>query len=221
MSNNKKMNSIKIKKLQLEGVNFIDSDKVEIRGNLICDQGVEIDTNIIIEGEVNLGKSVKLGPNTIIRNSSIGSFSEIKAFSSLNNCKVGDYCMVGPYARLRTATSLDNKCQIGNFVEIKNSSIGKNCRINHMAFVGDATLEDDVTIGAGTITCNHNGLEINKTLIESGAYIGSNVNLVAPVKVAKNATIGSGSTITKDVAEDKLTLARSEQITVEGWKGPK
>tara|TARA_B110000263_G_scaffold242993_1_gene249179 strand:- start:209 stop:856 length:648 start_codon:yes stop_codon:yes gene_type:complete len=215
------MNSIKIKKLQLEGVNFIDSDKVEIRGNLICDQGVEIDTNIIIEGEVNLGKSVKLGPNTIIRNSSIGSFSEIKAFSSLNNCKVGDYCMVGPYARLRTATSLDNKCQIGNFVEIKNSSIGKNCRINHMAFVGDATLEDDVTIGAGTITCNHNGLEINKTLIESGAYIGSNVNLVAPVKVAKNATIGSGSTITKDVAEDKLTLARSEQITVEGWKGPK
>jgi len=182
---------------------------------------VEIDTNIIIEGEVILGKSVKLGPNTIIKNSSIGAFSEIKAFSLLSNCKVGESCMVGPYARLRTATTLDNKCQIGNFVEIKNSSIGKNCRINHMAFIGDATLGDGVTIGAGTITCNHNGLEINKTIIESGAYVGSNVNLVAPVKIAKNATIGSGSTITKDAAEDKLTIARSEQFTVEGWKGPK
>ena len=215
------MNSIKIKELEKEGTIFIDADKVEIRGNLICGKGVEIDTNVIIEGEVTLGDSVKLGPNTIIKSSSVGAFSEIKAFSLLNNCKVGDYCMVGPYARLRTATNLKEKCQIGNFVEIKNSSIGSNCRINHMAFIGDATLGSNVTIGAGTITCNHNGVEINKTLIESGAYIGSNVNLVAPVTIAKNATIGSGSTITKDTSEGKLTLARSEQIEIEGWKGPK
>jgi len=221
MKNNNKINSIKIKNLQSEGVVFVDVDRVEIRGSLICGADVEIDTNVILEGDVILGDSVKLGPNSIIKSSTIGAFSEIKAFSLLNNCKVGDYCIVGPYARLRTATTLEKKCQIGNFVEIKNSSIGSNCRINHMAFIGDATLGNNVTIGAGTITCNHNGIEINKTLIESGAYIGSNVNLIAPVRIAKNATIGSGSTITKDTSEGELTLARSEQVEIKGWKGPK
>ena len=221
MKNNNKINSIKIKNLQSEGVVFVDVDRVEIRGSLICGADVEIDTNVILEGDVILGDSVKLGPNSIIKSSIIGAFSEIKAFSLLNNCKVGDYCIVGPYARLRTATTLEKKCQIGNFVEIKNSSIGSNCRINHMAFIGDATLGNNVTIGAGTITCNHNGIEINKTTIESGAYIGSNVNLIAPVRIAKNATIGSGSTITKDTSEGELTLARSEQVEIKGWKGPK
>ena len=214
-------NIAKIRNLQEQGVIFLNPEKVEIRGEISCGKGVVIEVNVILEGVVNLGNNVRIGPNTIIINSSIEDNTEIKAFTTLNNCHIGKYCFVGPHARIRSSVQIEDECQIGNFVEIKNSKIGNNCRINHMAFIGDALLEDDVTIGAGTITCNHNGTTVNETIILKGAYIGSNVNLVAPVKVFENATIGSGSTITDDVPGNKLTLARTRQVSVEGWEKPK
>lgn len=211
----------KIKNLQKKGVIFLNPEKVEIRGEVSCGEGVVIDVNVILEGVVCLGDNVKIATNSIINNSSIKNNTEIKAFTILNNCNIGKNCFIGPYARIRSSVEINDECQIGNFVEIKNSKIGNNCRINHMAFIGDALLEDEVTIGAGTITCNHNGTSINETIILKGAYIGSNVNLVAPLTVFENATVGSGSTVTEDVPANKLTLARTRQISVEGWKKPK
>ena len=211
----------KINLLEEQGVVFLDKDKVEIRGDLICGKDVEIDTNVIFEGNVVIEDKVKIKSNVLISSSYIGSGTIIKPFSIIENTKISKYCMIGPQARLRPDTFIGDNCQIGNFVEIKNSKIGNFCRINHMAFIGDARLEDEVTIGAGTITCNHDGLQINETIIEKGAYIGSNVNLVAPLRISSNSTIGSGSTITKDVPQDKLTLARSKQVTIRNWKGPK
>jgi bifunctional UDP-N-acetylglucosamine pyrophosphorylase/glucosamine-1-phosphate N-acetyltransferase len=134
---------------------------------------------------------------------------------------IGENCLIGPYGRIRQGVSIEDRVQIGNFVEIKNSNIASKCRINHLSFVGDADLAEQVTIGAGTITCNHDGVGINRTIIEKGAYVGSGCNLVAPLKINTNATIASGSTITKEVSADTLTIARSRQVKIENWKGPK
>ncbi len=211
----------KLERLEEQGVVFLDKDKVEIRGDLICGEGVEIETNVIFEGRVVIEDKVMIGSNVMVSSSYIGSGTVIKPFSIIDNAKINQDCVIGPQARLRPGTTIGSNCQIGNFVEIKNSVIGSFCRINHMAFIGDAFLEDEVTIGAGTITCNHDGHQTNETTIEKGAYIGSNVNLVAPLKISSYSTIGSGSTITEDVPQNKLTLARSKQVTLENWKGPK
>jgi len=212
--------SDKIINLEEQGVQFLDKDKVEIRGELICGHRVRIETNVIFEGKVVLGDHITISSNVIISDSIIASGTTIKPFTLIENAEVGKDCMVGPYARLRPGTVIGDTSQIGNFVEIKNSVLGASCRVNHMAFIGDACLADEVTIGAGTITCNHDGLNTNKTIIEKGAYIGSNVNLVAPVTISSYSTIGSGSTITKDVPKDKLTIARARQKTISNWKGP-
>lgn len=209
----------KIRDLEKQGVQFLDKDKVEIRGELICGLGVRIETNVIFEGKVVLEDHTAIGSNVIISDSHIGSGTTIKAFSLIENAQVGKECMVGPYARIRPDTIIGSACQIGNFVEIKNSKLGISCRINHMAFIGDALLGDEVTIGAGTITCNHDGVKTNKTVVMNGAYIGSNVNLIAPVTIYEASVIGSGSTITEDVPAKKLTVGRVRQKVIESWKG--
>jgi bifunctional UDP-N-acetylglucosamine pyrophosphorylase / glucosamine-1-phosphate N-acetyltransferase len=203
------------------GVDVQSPEQLHIRGTVSCGKNVRFDLNVIIEGDVRLGDDVVIGANSILRDCTIGRGSTIKPFSLIENAMIGENCFVGPYGRIRQNVSIEDYVQIGNFVEIKNANIASKCRINHLAFVGDADLGEQVTIGAGTITCNHDGVSINRTSIEHGAYVGSGCNLVAPLIVNANATIASGSTITKGVAADTLTIARSRQITIKDWKGPK
>jgi bifunctional UDP-N-acetylglucosamine pyrophosphorylase / glucosamine-1-phosphate N-acetyltransferase len=203
------------------GVVVEDPERVYVRGKLVCGYNVKIDINVIIEGNVVLGDNVTVGANTILRSCQIGNGTTIYPFSIVEESTVGDHCFVGPYGRIRPDVSIGDYVQVGNFVEIKNANIASKCRINHLAFVGDADLAESVTIGAGTITCNHDGVGINRITIAEGAYVGSGCNLVAPLKVNANATIASGSTITEEVAGDTMTIARSRQVTIESWKGPK
>ena len=211
-----KKNSLlqKAKKLRDNGVNILDIEKLEIRGNLECGKDVFIETNVIVEGNVYLGDYVTIRSNTIIVDSSINNHTEIKSNSLIRNSIISENCVIGPYSRLRSGTKIANNSQIGTFVEIKKSTIGSGCKINHMAFIGDAILGDDVIIGAGTITCNHDGNDTQQTIIHSGSYIGSNVNLIAPIVIEENAIIGAGSTITENAPKNKLTLSRSKQVTI-------
>ena len=204
----------KAKKLQKNGVTILDIEKLEIRGNLECGKKVFIETNVIIEGDVFLGDYVTIRSNTIVIDSSIGNHTEVKSNSLIRNSIISENCIIGPYSRLRSGTKIANNSQIGTFVEIKKSTIGSGCKINHMAFIGDAILGDDVIIGAGTITCNHDGNDTQQTIIHSGSYIGSNVNLIAPIVIEENAIIGAGSTITENAPKNKLTLSRSKQVTI-------
>ena len=232
--NNKKINDIR-KKIQKDkdiafekvieliskGVKVKNPELLDIRGALTCGKDVEIDLNVIIEGDVKLGDNVSIGANTILRNCSIGNGTKINPFSLIEDSIIGKNSFIGPYGRIRPNVSIGDYVQVGNFVEIKNSNIASKCRINHLSFVGDSDLKEKVTIGAGTITCNHDSVGVNRTTIEQGAYVGSGCNLVAPLKVNTNATIASGSTITEEVIADTLAIARSRQVTVKGWKGPK
>jgi len=208
-------------RLMENGVKIRDPNRLDIRGDLTCGSNVEIDINVVFEGNVNLGKNVIIESNCILNNSYIGDYSIIKSNSIVEHAEIGIDSSVGPYGRIRQGTKLGDHVQIGNFVEIKNSKVGSSCRINHLSFVGDADLEENVTLGASTITCNHDGVGINKITIGKGAYIGSGCNLVAPITIGAHATVGSGSTITENVPGDKLSLARSNQVTIENWKGPK
>ena len=208
-------------KLIAAGVLVRDPQRLDVRGSLVCGKGVAIDINVVFEGDVLLEDGVIIGANCILRNCKIGKDTQINPFSLVEEAIIGEKSFVGPYGRLRPGTRIGNSVQIGNFVEIKNSNIASRCRINHLSFLGDAELAENVTIGAGTITCNHDGIGVNRTTIEEGAYIGSGCNLVAPLKVNANSTIASGSTITEDVAGDTLTIARSRQVKIKNWKGPK
>jgi NDP-sugar pyrophosphorylase family protein len=203
------------------GVRIRDPQSISIRGNLSCGFGVEIDANVIFEGDVVLGDNVKINANSVLRDCRIGNGTVINAFSLIEQSSVGEDSFIGPFSRIRPQCVVGNKVQIGNYVEIKNSNIGDGSRINHHTFIGDSLLADYVTIGAGTITCNHDGIGVSQTVIEQGAYIGSGCNLVAPLNIGAGATIGAGSTITSDVPAAKLTLARSIQTTVHGWVRPK
>jgi len=211
----------KVYKLMDAGVLVHDPQRLDIRGTLACGKNVEIDINVIIEGEVFLEDGVHIGASCILRNGKIGKNSRINPFSLIEDSVVGEKSFVGPYGRLRPGSLIGDNVQVGNFVEIKNAEIASKCRINHLSFVGDADLAEGVTIGAGTITCNHNGIDINHSSIGKDAYVGSGCNLVAPLKINPKSTIASGSTITKDTPSNALTLARSRQVVVEHWKGPK
>tara|TARA_B100001750_G_C15344544_1_gene513965 strand:- start:71 stop:772 length:702 start_codon:yes stop_codon:yes gene_type:complete len=208
-------------KLMMNGVLIHDPQRIDIRGELTCGKDVEIDINVIIEGNVILGDGVRIGANCILKNCEIGNGTYINPFSFIEDSIVGKESFVGPYGRIRPGTLIADNVQIGNFVEVKNAKIDSKCRINHLSFIGDADVEDEVTIGAGTIICNHNGIDINRTIIGKGAYIGSGCKLVAPLIINHGSTIGAGSTITKDTPSDLLTLARSKQIVVKNWKRPK
>jgi bifunctional UDP-N-acetylglucosamine pyrophosphorylase/glucosamine-1-phosphate N-acetyltransferase len=203
------------------GVRIRDPRHVYLRGRLTCGEDVEIDVGVVIEGEVTLGAGVKVGAYALLRDATIGDRTQIKPFSMVEGTTVGAAGLVGPFARLRPGTVLGGRVQVGNYVEIKESHIGDGSRINHHSFIGDADLGAETTIGAGTITCNHDGAGVTRTVIERGAYIGSGCRLVAPVRIGHDATVGAGSTITQDVPPAKLTLARARQVTIEDWRGPR
>lgn len=202
------------------GVRIHDPETVRIRGSLTCGADVEIDRNVIIEGNVALADGAKIGANCVLIESNIGAGAIVKPFSIVEGAVVGARSFIGPYGRVRPGSVLGASVQIGNFVEIKNADIGEGSRVNHLAFIGDSTLGARVTIGAATITCNHNRVGVARTQIGEGAYVGSGTLLVAPVTIGANATVGAGSTITEDVPADKLTIARARQVTIDGWKPP-
>lgn len=210
------------KSLLLRGVTLRDPARFDLRGEIVAlGQDVEIDVNVLLEGDISLGDRVRIGPHVVIRNAKIGDGVEIQAHSVIDGAEVGPDSRIGPFARLRPETKLGAEVHIGNFVEIKKSDVATGSKINHLSYVGDASVGARVNIGAGTITCNYDGVNKFRTVIEDGAFIGSDSQLVAPVRIGKNATIGAGSTVTKDAPEGRLTLSRSKQATIEGWERPK
>jgi len=209
------------RRLMLQGVTLADPARLDVRGDLTCGRDVEIDVGCIFEGKVTLGDSVQVGPYSIIRNAAIAPGTQIAAYSHIDASEVGANCRIGPYARLRPGTRIGDDAHVGNFVEIKNSEIGQGSKANHLTYIGDSTVGCRVNIGAGTITCNYDGANKFRTVIGDDAFIGSDTQLVAPVTVGKGATIGAGSTITRDTPEGELTLSRSKQISISGWQRPK
>ncbi|TRW94411.1 bifunctional UDP-N-acetylglucosamine diphosphorylase/glucosamine-1-phosphate N-acetyltransferase GlmU [Candidatus Methylobacter oryzae] len=207
--------------LMEQGVTLKDPMRFDQRGTIEnLGQDIEIDINVILEGKNSIGNNVKIGANTSIKNSAIGDNVEILANCVIENAVIGQGSRIGPFARLRPESVLANNVHIGNFVEIKKSSIASGSKINHLSYIGDTTMGSNVNIGAGTITCNYDGVNKFRTVIEDGAFIGSDSQLVAPVTIGKNATIGAGSTITKDSPADQLTLSRAKQTSLAGWQRP-
>lgn len=211
---------VEASRLLVQGVTLADASRIDVRGKLDCGRDVEIDIGCIFAGEVSLGDNVRVGAYSVIRNSSIAAGTDIAPYSHIDSSEVGADCHIGPYARLRPGTRLHDGVHIGNFVEIKNSEIAANSKANHLSYIGDSTVGSRVNIGAGTITCNYDGANKHRTIIEDDVFIGSDTQLVAPVTVGKGATIGAGSTITSDAPAGELTLARGRQVTVAGWKRP-
>jgi len=207
-------------KLLEQGVGLYDPARIDVRGSLQCGRDVSIDVGCVFIGEVQLGDGVTIGPNCVISNARIAAGSNIKAFCHIEDAIVGAKSQIGPYARLRPGAELAEDVHIGNFVEVKNSQIAAHSKANHLAYIGDATIGSRVNIGAGTITCNYDGVNKSRTIIEDDAFIGSDTQLVAPVRVGKGATLGAGTTLTKDAPEGKLTVSRAKQITIDGWQRP-
>lgn len=203
-----------------QGVTLRDPQRFDLRGHLTAGRDCVIDIDVVIEGDVVLGEGVHIGPYTTIRNSRIGDGCTVHSHSVIEHARVGKRCQIGPFARLRPDTELAERARVGNFVETKNVQVGAGSKINHLSYVGDAELGTEVNVGAGVITCNYDGAAKHRTVIGDGAFIGSDCQLVAPVEVAAGATIGAGSTITKDAPAGKLTVSRARQVTVPGWKRP-
>lgn len=201
------------------GVTLADPARIDIRGNLSCASDVSIDVGCVFEGQVQIAAGVMIGPYCVIKNSTIGQDTQIQAFSHIENAQVGASTVIGPYARLRPGAQIADEAHIGNFVEVKNSQIGLGSKANHLSYIGDAIVGAGVNIGAGTITCNYDGVNKHQTIIEDGAFIGSDSQLVAPVRVGKGATLGAGTTLTKDAPPDQLTVSRAKQISLT-WKRP-
>jgi len=203
-----------------QGVTLADPSRIDVRGVLTCGRDVEIDIDCIFEGDVHLGDGVKVGAHSILRDVKIAAGSAVAPFSLIESTEIGENCRVGPYARIRPGTKLDNDVHIGNFVEVKNSAIAAGSKANHLSYIGDTVIGKRVNIGAGTITCNYDGANKHQTIIEDDVFVGSDTQLVAPVKVAQGSTIGAGSTITRDTPPETLTLSRARQMSVDGWKRP-
>ncbi len=203
-----------------QGVTLADPNRIDVRGGLSCGRDVSIDVGCVFEGEVVLGGGVSIGANCVIRDAKIDRGVTIKAFSHIDGATIGADAQIGPYARLRPGTALGTDVHVGNFVEIKNSQFDAHSKANHLAYVGDATVGSRVNIGAGTITCNYDGANKHRTVIEDDAFIGSDTQLVAPVTVGKGATLGAGTTLTKDAPPDSLTVSRAKQISITGWQRP-
>jgi bifunctional UDP-N-acetylglucosamine pyrophosphorylase / glucosamine-1-phosphate N-acetyltransferase len=206
--------------LMLQGVTLVDPARFDARGSVSVGRDVYIDVNVVLEGNVRLGDRVRIGANVVIRDSEIADDTEIQPNSIVDRASVGARCIVGPFARLRPDAVLREEVHVGNFVEVKKSELKRGAKANHLTYLGDATVGEKVNVGAGTITCNYDGVNKWRTEIGDGAFIGSGSMLVAPVKVGAGATIGAGSTITKDTPDGKLTLERSKQLTLDGWKRP-
>jgi bifunctional UDP-N-acetylglucosamine pyrophosphorylase / glucosamine-1-phosphate N-acetyltransferase len=206
--------------LMEQGVTLLDPDRIDVRGEIDCGRDVTIDVNCVFEGRVVLGDGVEVGAHCVLRNAIIGAGTRIAPFSHIDEAEAGRGCVIGPYARLRPGTKLGEDVHIGNFVEVKNSTVADRSKANHLAYVGDATVGKNVNVGAGTITCNYDGANKHRTVIEDDVFIGSDTQLVAPVTVGRGATLGAGTTLTEDAPPDKLTISRVKQTTVPGWKRP-
>jgi bifunctional UDP-N-acetylglucosamine pyrophosphorylase/glucosamine-1-phosphate N-acetyltransferase len=217
----KTLRQMKAKDLLDMGITLVDQNRVDVRGDVTAGKDCLIDVNAILVGKVELGNNVVIGPNTYIEDTVIGDNTSIQPFSHICNANIGANCSVGPYARLREGTVLENAVKIGNFVETKKTSIAEGSKASHLSYLGDAIIENNVNIGAGTITCNYDGKEKHPTKIKEGAFIGTNSSLVAPINIGKNAYVGAGSTITKDIPDDALGVGRSKQTTKENWSKKK
>lgn len=203
-----------------QGVTLADPARIDIRGELHCARDVSIDVGCVFEGNVHVGQGVTIGAYCVIKNARIADNVNIKPFTHIDDATIGSDSQIGPYARLRPGTVLAADVHVGNFVEIKNSQFDAHSKANHLAYVGDASVGSRVNIGAGTITCNYDGANKHRTVIEDDAFIGSDTQLVAPVTVGKGATIGAGTTLTKDAPPDSLTVSRARQTTIAGWQRP-
>ena len=206
--------------LMIEGVRLADPARIDVRGTLTCGRDVSIDVGCIFEGQVTLEEGVQIGPYCVLRDVTVKAGARIDAFSHLDQAEVGADAIVGPYARLRPGSTLGTGAHVGNFVELKNTQLGNGSKANHLAYVGDATVGERVNIGAGTITCNYDGANKHRTVIEDDAFIGSDTQLVAPVTVGRGATLGAGTTLTKDAPPDALTVSRAKQLSLTGWQRP-
>ncbi|MGH8398246.1 MAG: bifunctional UDP-N-acetylglucosamine diphosphorylase/glucosamine-1-phosphate N-acetyltransferase GlmU [Gammaproteobacteria bacterium] len=206
--------------LMQQGVTLRDPARIDVRGELSCGRDVILDINCVFEGQVKLGNRVRIGPNVTIRDCEIGNDTEVFAHCVLDGARIGARVRVGPFARLRPEAELADEVHIGNFVEVKKTRLGRNSKANHLAYLGDTDIGHGVNVGAGTITCNFDGVNKHRTVIGDDAFIGSNTSLVAPVTVGAGATIGAGSVIARDAPAGTLTLGRAEQKTVMGWQRP-
>ena len=209
-----------VDELMAQGVGFADPARVDIRGKLECGKDVFIDINAVFEGDVYLGDGTKIESNNLIRDSRLGAGTVVHSNCHIEGATTADNCEIGPFARLRPGAELASNVKIGNFVEVKKSTIADGSKVNHLTYIGDAEIGTGVNVGAGTITCNYDGANKHKTTIGDNVFIGSGVELVAPIEIGEGATIGAGSTITKPAPEGQLTLERAKQLTVKGWKKP-
>ena len=207
-------------KLLLAGVMLIDPKRFDLRGTLEHGKDVEIDVNVIVEGNVRLGDRVKIGAGCVLKNVTIGDDVEIKPYSVLEDATIGEKAAIGPFSRLRPGAELAAETHVGNFVEIKKSTVGKGSKVNHLTYVGDTEIGENCNIGAGVITCNYDGANKFKTIIGNNVFVGSDTQLVAPVTVADGATIGAGSTITQNIEKDELVITRVPQRHIQGWQRP-
>jgi bifunctional UDP-N-acetylglucosamine pyrophosphorylase/glucosamine-1-phosphate N-acetyltransferase len=203
------------------GVGLADPARIDIRGALVCGRDVYIDVNCVFEGKVELADGAYIGANCVLKNVAVGSGARIEPFSHIDDASIGDACRIGPYARIRPGTRLGTDVHIGNFVEVKASDIQDGSKANHLAYIGDTSIGSNVNVGAGTITCNYDGANKHRTVIEDDVFIGSDTQLVAPVTVRRGATIAAGSTITHEVLEGELALTRIKQKAIAGWRRPK
>ena len=202
------------------GVRLADPARFDVRGELVCGRDVFIDVNCVFEGKVVLDEAVEVGPNCVLRNARIGAGTKLAAYTHVEDAVVGPDGRIGPFARLRPGAELAEDVHVGNFVEIKKSTIAAHSKANHLAYIGDATIGSRVNVGAGTITCNYDGANKFQTIIEDDVFIGSDTQLVAPVRVGRGATLGAGTTLTKDAPPDTLTVSRAKQLSIPGWKRP-
>ncbi len=209
------------RRLMDEGVHIIDPERVEIRGKVATGLDVCLDINVVLEGSNTLGDGVTIGPGAVLKNCDLAAGTRVHAYSVLEGVKTSGPCDIGPFARVRPGTELAAGTRIGNFVEVKNTRLGEGSKAGHLSYLGDTTIGKDVNIGAGTITCNYDGANKYRTVIEDGAFIGSDSQLVAPVTVGKGATIGAGTTLSKDAPPQALTISRAKQVTVTNWQRPK
>ena len=211
---------VRAEALMRDGVTLLDPGRLDIRGRLQCGQDVTLDINTVLEGDVEIGDRVTVGPNCLIRNARIGNGTHIEANSVVDGAVVGENCQVGPFARLRPGTELAAQAKVGNFVETKKSYVGEGSKVNHLSYIGDSRIGNGVNVGAGTITCNYDGVNKFQTVMKDGAFIGSNSSLVAPVTIGENATVGAGSVVTKDVPDQGLAVARGQQRNIQNWSRP-
>jgi len=209
------------KEFMSKGLTIKDPNRFDCRGSLIFGNDCSVDINVVLEGENELGENVIIAPNCIIKNAKIGDNAEIKANTIIEDAVIGSHTTIGPFARIRPETEVGNNARIGNFVEVKKSSIDDGSKVTHLSYIGDSTIGRNVNVGAGVITCNYDGINKHQTVIEDGVFIGSDTQLIAPVTIGENATIGAGSTITQDVPRERLALSRKKQKTISNWKRKK